>query len=69
MTGRSSNCASVTFHDGDTFNAEDAKFSLERLINPDTVSPIVELGLTTWTSWTRHDQPCQGRDPIIPNKW
>lgn len=33
----------VTFHNGYPFTAEDVKFSLERLINPDTGSPIVEL--------------------------
>lgn len=61
----------VTFHDGDDFNAEDAKFSLERLINPDTASPIVELAaldhvdiIDDYTINLVLKQP----DPIIPNK-
>ncbi|MEO0561625.1 MAG: ABC transporter substrate-binding protein [Chloroflexota bacterium] len=30
----------VTFHDGDAFNAEDVKFSLERPLDPDLGSPL-----------------------------
>ncbi|MCL4514259.1 MAG: ABC transporter substrate-binding protein [Firmicutes bacterium] len=33
----------VKFHNGEPFNADAAKFSIERLIDPNTKSPIVEL--------------------------
>lgn len=33
----------VTFHNGEPFNAESVKFSIERLLDPKTNSPIVEL--------------------------
>lgn len=61
----------VKFHDGDTFNAEDAKFSLERLINPDTASPIVELAALDHVDIVDEytiNLVLKRADPIIPNK-
>ena len=61
----------VKFHNGEPFNAEAVKFSLDRLINPETKSPIAEL---------RNLKQCDivdeytvnlvtaAPDPIIPNK-
>src|SRR5699024_5781676 len=61
----------VTFHNGYPFTAEDVKFSLERLINPDTGSPIVELAaldhvdiVDDYTVNLVFKTP----DPIVPNK-
>ena len=61
----------VTFHDGDVFNAEDAKFSLERLIDPDTASPIVELAALDHVDIVDEytiNLVLKHPDPIIPNK-
>lgn len=61
----------VEFHNGEPFNAEAVKFSIERLINPETGSPIVELRHVTgvevvdeYTVNIRTKDP----DPLIPNK-
>lgn len=61
----------VTFHNGEPFDAETVKFSIERLLDPDTASPIVELryvsSVTVVDDVTvdiNTDQP----DPIIPAK-
>ncbi len=61
----------VTFHNGDMFDAEDAKFSLERLINPDTASPIVELAALDHVDIVDDytiNLVLKNPDPIIPNK-
>lgn len=61
----------VKFHNGEDFNAEAAKFSIDRLINPDTASPIAELRnvvaceiVDDYTINIITEAP----DPIIPNK-
>ncbi|NED99239.1 ABC transporter substrate-binding protein [Phytoactinopolyspora halotolerans] len=61
----------VTFHNGEPFDAQTVKFSIERLLNPETASPIVELryvvSVTVVDDHTvdiNTDQP----DPIIPAK-
>lgn len=61
----------VKFHNGEDFNAEAAKFSLDRLLNPDTASPIAELRnvvsveiVDEYTINVITEAP----DPIIPNK-
>ncbi|MFJ4918402.1 ABC transporter substrate-binding protein [Streptomyces sp. NPDC088725] len=61
----------VTFHNGEAFDAAAVKFSLERLLDPATKSPIVELRyvkdmtvvdpLTVDVHTTLHD-------PILPDK-
>lgn len=61
----------VTFHNGEPFDAETVRFSIERLLNPDTASPIVELryvtGVTVVDPYTVHLNTSQP-DPIIPEK-
>lgn len=61
----------VRFHNGEPFDAETVKFSIERLLDPETASPIVELRYVTsvtvideYTVDINTDQP----DPIIPEK-
>lgn len=61
----------VVFHNGEPFDAHTVKFSIERLLDPDTASPIVELryveSVTVIDDLTvdiNTDQP----DPIIPAK-
>lgn len=61
----------VKFHNGEPFNAAAAKFTLDRLINPDTKSPIAELRnvksvavVDDYTIAITTDGP----DPIIPAK-
>ena len=61
----------VKFHNGEPFNADVVKFSIERLLNPDTKSPIVELKsvkevvvVDPLTVRIVTDGP----DPILPNK-
>lgn len=61
----------VRFHDGEPFNADVVKFSIERLINPATKSPIVEL---RYVKEVRVVDPytvdivTQEPDPLIPAK-
>jgi peptide/nickel transport system substrate-binding protein len=61
----------VTFHNGEPFNAEAVKFSIERLNNPDTKSPIVELKtvqeVKVIDEYTVH-LITSAPDPILPNK-
>lgn len=61
----------VTFHNGEPFDAQTVKFSIERLLNPDTASPIVELryvtGVTVVDPYTV-DLNTSQPDPIIPEK-
>lgn len=61
----------VTFHNGEEFNAETVKFSIDRLLDPETQSPIVELNnvdsvevIDDYTVQIHTDGP----DPILPNK-
>ncbi|MFZ4451635.1 ABC transporter substrate-binding protein [Salibacterium aidingense] len=61
----------VTFHNGEEFNAETVKFSIERLLDPETQSPIVELSnveevniVDDYTVEIVTETP----DPILPNK-
>jgi peptide/nickel transport system substrate-binding protein len=61
----------VKFHNGEPFNAEAVKFSIERLNDPETQSPIVELStvkevvvVDEYTVNFITEKP----DPIIPNK-
>lgn len=61
----------VTFHNGSPFTAEDVKFSLERLINPDTGSPIVELAALDHVDIVDEytvNLVFKTPDPIVPNK-
>ncbi len=61
----------VKFHDGEPFNAEAAKFSIERLINPATKSPIVELSYVKEVKVVDEytiQLLLKAPDPIIPNK-
>ncbi|GAB3824015.1 ABC transporter substrate-binding protein [Kribbella italica] len=61
----------VTFHNGERFDAQTVKFSIERLLDPKTQSPIVELRYVTgvrvvdrYTVDFVLDQP----DPVLPAK-
>lgn len=61
----------VKFHNGEDLTADDVQFSLMRLINPDTKSPITELKYLTdveivddYTVKLKTSAP----DPILPNK-
>lgn len=61
----------VKFHNGEPLNAAAVKFSLDRLNNPDTKSPIVELKnvkeVKVVDDYTV-DIVTDGPDPILPNK-
>lgn len=61
----------VEFHNGEPFNAEAVKFSLERLIAPETGSPIVELrhvvGVDVVDEYTVNIRT-KDPDPLIPTK-
>lgn len=61
----------VKFHNGEKFDAHAVKFSIERLLNPKTKSPIVELiyvkGVTVVDDFTV-DFNMSRPDPIIPEK-
>lgn len=61
----------VSFHNGEPFDAQTVKFSIERLLAPETASPIVELRyvesvtvIDDLTVDVNTEQP----DPIIPEK-
>lgn len=61
----------VKFHNGEDFNAEAAKFSLDRLLDPDTASPIAELRAVTGVEIVDDytiNVITEAPDPIIPNK-
>ncbi|WHY85979.1 ABC transporter substrate-binding protein [Neobacillus novalis] len=61
----------VKFHNGEPFNAEAVKFSIDRLNNPDTKSPIVELKtvkeVVVIDEYTVN-LVTSASDPILPNK-
>ncbi|TDF94781.1 ABC transporter substrate-binding protein [Paenibacillus piri] len=61
----------VKFHNGEAFNADTVKYSIDRLNNPETKSPIVEL--KTVKEVVVVDAKTvkiitNGPDPILPNK-
>jgi peptide/nickel transport system substrate-binding protein len=61
----------VKFHNGEDFNAQAVKFSLDRLMNPQTASPIAELrNLVACNIVDEYtvDLVTDAPDPIIPNK-
>ncbi len=61
----------VTFHNGEPFNAEAVKFSIERLLAPETASPIVELRYVTGVEVVDEYTVrivTQEPDPLIPAK-
>ncbi|GAA3410558.1 ABC transporter substrate-binding protein [Paenibacillus hodogayensis] len=61
----------VKFHNGEPFNADAVKFSIDRLNNPDTKSPIVELKTVkevVVVNPTTVRFITNGPDPILPNK-
>lgn len=61
----------VKFHNGEPFNAEAVKYSIDRLNNPDTKSPIVELKSVkevVVVNETTVRFVTNGPDPILPNK-
>lgn len=61
----------VKFHNGEPFNAEVVKFSIERLLRPATKSPIVELSnVEKVTLVDEHtvDIATKGSDPLLPTK-
>lgn len=61
----------VYFHDGDHFDAEDAKFSLDRLNAAETASPIAELKNLESTAIVDQytiDLTFKAPEPIAPNK-
>lgn len=61
----------VRFHNGEPFDAATVKFSIERLLNPDTASPIVELRYVTSVTIVDDftvDIHTEKPDPIIPAK-
>ncbi|MEO3791623.1 ABC transporter substrate-binding protein [Nonomuraea sp. B10E15] len=61
----------VTFHNGEPCDAAAVAYSIERLINPDTQSPIVELRLVTGAEVIDPhtvDLVTKEPDPILPAK-
>ncbi|AMQ07706.1 ABC transporter substrate-binding protein [Sporosarcina psychrophila] len=61
----------VIFHNGEKFNAETVKFSIERLLDPATQSPIVELSNVESVEVIDEyivQLHTAGSDPILPNK-
>lgn len=62
----------VKFHDGKPFTAADVKYSIERLLNPDTASPHFSQ-LTTIKSVTEVDDltveiETKAPDPVLPRR-
>lgn len=61
----------VTFHNGERFDAQTVKYSIERLLDPKTESPIVELryvtGVRVIDDYTV-DFVLKSPDPVIPAK-
>lgn len=61
----------VTFHNGEPFDADAAKFSIDRLLDPATKSPIVELEYVTAVEVVDDatlDILTSKPDPLIPAK-
>ena len=61
----------VTFHNGEPFNAHAVKFSMDRLMDPATASPIAELrNLVAANVVDQYtiDLVTEAPDPILPNK-
>jgi peptide/nickel transport system substrate-binding protein len=61
----------VTFHNGERFDAHTVKFSIERLLDPKTKSPIVELRYVTGVRIVDDytvDLVLKQPDPVIPAK-
>lgn len=61
----------VKFHNGEPFDADAAKFSLDRLLDPATKSPIVELKFVTGVTVVDDstiDVKTKTPDPLIPAK-
>ena len=61
----------VYFHNGEYFNAEAVKFSMDRLIDPETASPIAELRHLVATHIIDEytvDMVTNEPDPILPNR-
>ncbi|TBL76012.1 ABC transporter substrate-binding protein [Paenibacillus thalictri] len=61
----------VKFHNGEPFNADAVKFSIDRLNNPDTKSPIAELKTVKEVQVVDAKTVkiiTDGPDPILPNK-
>src|SRR5690625_4809532 len=61
----------VKFHNGEPFNAAAAKFSLDRLLDPATKSPIVELKFVTGVKVVdvaTIEVKTKTPDPLIPAK-
>jgi peptide/nickel transport system substrate-binding protein len=61
----------VKFQNGEPFNADTVKFSIDRLKNPDTKSPIVELNTVKEVivvDPTTVNIVTSAPDPILPNK-
>lgn len=61
----------VKFHNGEPFNAEAVKFSIERLFDPDVASPIVELRYVTDVEVVDEftvNIKTESADPLIPAK-
>ncbi|WP_419997468.1 ABC transporter substrate-binding protein [Streptomyces boninensis] len=61
----------VRFHNGEEFDAEAVKFSIERILDPKTRSPIVELRYVTSVSVVDRytvDVHTKLHDPILPAK-
>ncbi|WP_052487884.1 ABC transporter substrate-binding protein [Gordoniibacillus kamchatkensis] len=61
----------VKFQDGEPFNADVVKYSIDRLKNPETKSPIVELNSVKEVKVvdpTTVNIITDGPDPILPNK-
>jgi peptide/nickel transport system substrate-binding protein len=61
----------VKFHNGEPFNAEAVKYSIERVLDPATKSPIVELSLVEFVKKVDDytvDFIMSDPDPILPEK-
>jgi len=61
----------VKFQDGEPFDANAVKFSIDRLLNPATKSPIVELNTVSEVKVVDANTVnfvTKGPDPILPNK-
>jgi peptide/nickel transport system substrate-binding protein len=63
----------VTFHNGQAFSAEDAKWNVDRMINPDTANPFASwyaaIDSTSMVDKNTIKLTLKSPDPVLPEKF